>query len=43
MRRRLLLNKAAPYLRVQPETVQWVDTNLYVDYNIESNTDWLIR
>lgn len=42
MRRRLLLNKSAPYLRVQPETVQWVDITLYVDYNIESNTNWKV-
>jgi hypothetical protein len=42
MRRRLLLNKPTPYLRVQPETVQWVNVTVYASYNIESNTDWLV-
>lgn len=46
MRRRMLLVKRAQpvedYLRVTPETVQWVTMTDPVVYGIESNTDWNI-
>lgn len=31
------------YLRVTPQDPQWIDVNFSADYNIESNTDWLVQ
>ena len=42
MRRRLLLDKARPYLNVTPTEVQWIDVDDSKLYNVESNTEWTI-
>lgn len=31
------------YLIVVPTEVQWVDVSLFADYNVSSNTNWLIE
>ena len=43
MRRRMLLKKKViPYLNVVPLEPQWITSEIPINYNIESNTDWNI-
>ncbi len=34
---------AKPYLRVEPAEPQWIDVNNPIDYDVFSNTDWLLH
>lgn len=31
------------YLRVKPEEVMWIDVGYDFDYNVFSNTDWMVN
>ena len=45
MRRRVLASVGSPvepYLRVEPQEVVWVNTDVSADYMVLSNTDWLV-
>lgn len=45
MRRRMLISKQqsnALYLRIVPEGMRWITTTTDLDYNVYSNTDWIV-
>ena len=44
MRRRMLLQntQSDAYLRVVPEGMRWITTTTDLDYNVYSNTDWIV-
>ena len=44
MRRRMLLQntQSDAYLRVVPEGMRWITTTTDLDYNVYSNTSWIV-
>ena len=37
------VNKGGKFLRVTPESVQWITVEMPIDYNVESNVIWNIQ